>query len=693
MCRRVACLDSGIWTVCAALCTTTEGYLLFVRPEAEREMEPISNGNDQLDRKSDSGKNPPGAKPAIRYVEARRIGTCSFADRIATLSIQHYRTHIPETVRTHILPQTCIATIVAAFHVTKVASTSSPSTQQQQQQQLEPEHIGIPPVVSLQVLAMGVGTKFLSEAMLTLERQIQSSNNNDNSNENMNRKSDTISASTGMTTAQYGTRIRDCHAEVLCRRAFRKYLFDCIEQFEIGELSPSDAASIDSISADNIQKSHHSSILERCMVVDDDPVLASTPDQDRQVRYRVRPDVSLHMYCSSTPCGNSTIKKFASLQKEVYCTTLSNDTWPSNHHNHLENRTPVVGHSIPLGQFALLVKKDPSSTGMTAATNVARGPKERTWPIYQTTAWCPPGTTTVWSNQGSLHTCSDKIARWNYLGYQGSLLSAYLQEPIYITTITVGRKFSSVTCRRAVCCRLDAHMNVSTKNKSKKRVKMDQECDDTIDSVCFAATNCHEQPPTYQLHHPTVMGTGVYMDETGFIDLSALSTTKSTTEDDCQKNDGDGVSQGTKSTTSATTISKSSGEIRFHSPMSFVTWLQLPLSSSNCKIQDAEYKTECIDGSSGYLISDVYGDMLQSQVCTFALIKQFLRLQSMTSGRCKTSEEQIHTTTTTQTLHEYRKLKQLVARSYEHVKDTLLTKHPVLRDWKQHANVGIDGKS
>ena len=57
-----------------------------------------------------------GKKPAIRYVEARRIGTCAFADRIATLSIQHYKEHINATIRTNVLPQTCIATIVAAFH-------------------------------------------------------------------------------------------------------------------------------------------------------------------------------------------------------------------------------------------------------------------------------------------------------------------------------------------------------------------------------------------------------------------------------------------------------------------------------------------------------------------------------------------------------------------------------------------------
>ena len=37
-------------------------------------------------------------------------------------------------------------------------------------------------------------------------------------------------------------------------------------------------------------------------------------------------------------------------------------------------------------------------------------------------------------------SCSDKVARWNYLGVQGSLLAAIL-EPIYLTSITIGQDF------------------------------------------------------------------------------------------------------------------------------------------------------------------------------------------------------------------------------------------------------------
>ena len=59
-----------------------------------------------------------------------------------------------------------------------------------------------------------------------------------------------------------------------------------------------------------------------------------------------------------------------------------------------------------------------------------------------------------------------------------------LEEPLYMTTLTVGRKFSRAICQRAVCCRAEGF---STKD-SKSR---------------------------YRLNHPVLMETNVYMDEAG----------------------------------------------------------------------------------------------------------------------------------------------------------------------------------
>ena len=65
-----------------------------------------------------------------------------------------------------------------------------------------------------------------------------------------------------------------------------------------------------------------------------------------------------------------------------------------------------------------------------------------------------------------------------------------LESPLYMTTLTVGRKFSRAICQRALCCRAEGF-----------RCSFNEK---------------------YKLNHPALMETNVYMDDTGTHDMGGV---------------------------------------------------------------------------------------------------------------------------------------------------------------------------
>ena len=618
-------------------------------------------------------------KPSIRHAEKRRTSTCIFADRVAKISVDHYKSTIKIENRP---PQTCIATILA--HCTATVDDDDDNDDDNNDDNNDNNE------GKLWVLSMGVGTKFLSEACLHEEVENES----------------------------YGYRVRDMHAEVLARRAFRRQLTLEILN-DLQEQEQRNGTNKIANNDNNTNGKRSRSILVRSGNNNNNIYENTDTDNNNNniIRYKLRKGVTIHMYTSSAPCGNATLKKFCKMTKERFREDLGPDEWPDLVHE----RPP--GHSIKLGEFALLLKKDndnirssnnvtsnsnsicievadkdknkipsqslsspPSSSSVPNTTStsttdfitekkrtrmeckygddnpVKQSSKRRAgkpWPANVSDDWTPPGTTIVgFRDKGSIHTCSDKICRWNYLGLQGSLLASLLEEPIYISTLTVGRKLSGSVCRRAICCRLDTRCRQPTLEES-------------------SSTIINNKINKYRINHPAVIGTSVYLD-TGVVDTGS-------------------------------NVDVTGQDVRFHSAVSWVWWL----GSYECNNTISIGTVECIDSTSG-LLANLPSDEQQKQqrhhtnstvaprVSTKELTSAFVQAYNLATNfnnididgaksisiNNDDSDDKIKPRQESQslcfsTLLGLRQVKKICSPIHEEFKDLLLTKHKVLSHWRR----------
>lgn len=361
---------------------------------------------------------------------------------------------------------------------------------------------------------------------------------------------------------------------------------------------------------------------------------------------------------------------------------LDIDEWPADIHE------PMIGHSVNLGQFALLVKRDPGrasstatatgqlrremSTGTTTNTNETQSSiaKKRKVPVMQSTDWCPPGTSTVWANEGSIHTCSDKLCRWNCLGLQGSLLASLLEQPLFMSSLTVGRKLTECICRRAVCCRASA-----SNSKKKKRNRGEETGQSETATAGNDRVGAHHR--SYKINHPAIMGTQVYMDETGVIDMSRKHYSQK----------GETAMEGQ--------------DVRFHNTLSWAWWPSITLGD-DCAEQP-QLSFECIDGISGLAVTFEDTKTLCSpkhngeaaRVSTLSLLILHMKIQELCGltkepGTVTTEDGNMQKQSSSRdarnlpmTLRDLRAYKKQASPEYEAEKHELLTKHPVFRQWKR----------
>ena len=344
---------------------------------------------------------------------------------------------------------------------------------------------------ALRVVALGTGTKFMSAVDIEAD-------------------------------ADAGARVRDSHAEVLARRGLRRFLYAQLALASKRSAGPSmgisrkrtrddddtgDGATTESARGEGDDAgpgpgsnpgSIHGRGAHSTNYFDDTNWSVLERDGDG---YRVRPSVTFHMYTSSTPCGNAAIKRWAKGAKEKFTNGLGQFQTPPGSEEHGSPSWSAVKE----GQIAFLYKRDPGSCvspngdtrGATELTGVTdtTGATELTTTNTNTSmnavpcecvppSFIPPGT---WTS-GRVLTCSDKLAVWSCVGVQGAALMSrgMLTTPVYLASVTVGRKFNQAILRRALCCRMHGF-------ESEREV-------------------CTKGGTAFEVRHPSVMCTAVPFD-------------------------------------------------------------------------------------------------------------------------------------------------------------------------------------
>lgn len=193
----------------------------------------------------------------------------------------------------------------------------------------------------------------------------------------------------GEAVSKLGDRLNDSHAEVIARRAFKRYLLEEMQDSVI-KLNKNDGE-----------------------VASDQDKRLFRWDAKQQI-FRIRDGISFHFFTTHPPCGDGSI--FGDC-KEI-------DGGPDNKKPRLEANVDAfdsVGVALKVDGFTggKLINADNNTVDLMAQnfgavrTKPGRGPR----------------TLSV--------SCSDKLSRWCFAGCQGGLLMTLLEQPIYLETFTL----------------------------------------------------------------------------------------------------------------------------------------------------------------------------------------------------------------------------------------------------------------
>lgn len=177
----------------------------------------------------------------------------------------------------------------------------------------------------------------------------------------------------------------------------------------------------------------------------------------------------------SSAGGDASIIPKLTLEDQPCYPVNGNGAWtPSSesqaHPETAEEKSGCEGQDGPTHKKMRL---DPAPPALEAATVPIAGSApsgNQVVDVYRTGAKCVPGGAGDSGQPGAAYhrvgllrvkpgrgdrtrsmSCSDKLARWNVLGCQGTLLMHFLEEPIYLSAIVIGKcPYSQAAMQRAL---------------------------------------------------------------------------------------------------------------------------------------------------------------------------------------------------------------------------------------------------
>uniref|UniRef100_A0A3B4F681 tRNA-specific adenosine deaminase 1 n=1 Tax=Pundamilia nyererei TaxID=303518 RepID=A0A3B4F681_9CICH len=187
---------------------------------------------------------------------------------------------------------------------------------------------------------------------------------------------------------------------------------------------------------------------------------------DERGKWKLRPRVSFLLFTSHTPCGDASIIPMTDSQPQP-CPPVTSvkgheqtDGGGDLKRKAEESGEERISKQPHLEETAETKEEDRGDTEQRGSLNFNKTSEtsSQTSNIHRTGAKCVPGGPADplqpgvgYHSPGVLRvkpgrgeptlslSCSDKMARWGVLGFQGALLTHYLQEALYFSTVVVGK--------------------------------------------------------------------------------------------------------------------------------------------------------------------------------------------------------------------------------------------------------------